>query len=125
MITTLYGVKVPKDGDSITTYNVGIISGGTSVNTIAQEASMLYEYRSTSKACLQKMEEMFNKVLEAYRSMGIVVECELIGNRPCTGDVDIERHEELINKASESIKRVLGKESVRCRLPRCPLRSSP
>ena len=113
MISTLYSVKVPKDGDSITTFNVGIISGGTSVNTIAQDASMLYEYRSTSKACLLKMEEMFNKVLEAYRSMGITVESELIGNRPCTGDVDKTLHENLIAKAEESVRRVLGKESNR------------
>ena len=42
MIDALYAVKVPTDGDSKTTYNVGVISGGTSVNTIAQEAWMLY-----------------------------------------------------------------------------------
>ena len=58
MINTLYSVKVPQEGDSKTTYNVGIISGGTSVNTIAQEASMLYEYRSTSRVCLAKMADM-------------------------------------------------------------------
>ena len=112
MINTLYSVKVPEEDDSKTTYNVGIISGGTSVNTIAQEASMLYEYRSTSKSCLSKMEEMFSKVIEAYRATGIEVTCERIGDRPCTGDVDPQKYEELINKAGDSIRRIIGKEPV-------------
>ncbi len=112
MINTLYSVKVPEEDDSKTTYNVGIISGGTSVNTIAQEASMLYEYRSTSKSCLSKMEEMFSNVIEAYRATGIEVTCERIGDRPCTGDVDPQKHEELINKAGDSIRRIIGKEPV-------------
>ncbi len=113
MISTLYSVKVPSEGDSRTTYNVGMISGGTSVNTIAQEASMLYEYRSTSKSCLAVMETMLGKVIEAYRSTGIEVLCERIGDRPCTGDVDPAAHEALIAKAEDSVRRIIGKEPVR------------
>ena len=44
MIDTFYSLKVPDIGK--TTYNVGVIEGGTSVNTIAQNCSMVYEYRS-------------------------------------------------------------------------------
>ena len=54
LITMLYTVKVPVEGDSKTTYNVGTISGGTSVNTIAQDAEMLYEYRSDNPTVWQK-----------------------------------------------------------------------
>ena len=50
IIEKLYQIKVPEGGK--TTYNVGTISGGTSVNTIAQEASMLYEFRSDRKVNL-------------------------------------------------------------------------
>ncbi|MBQ7508751.1 MAG: M20/M25/M40 family metallo-hydrolase [Spirochaetales bacterium] len=110
MINTLYSVKVPQDGDLKTTYNVGIISGGTSVNTIAQEAMMLYEYRSTSRKCLCEMENMLYKVIDAYRATGIGVEIERIGDRPCTGDVDKDAHEALIEKARTSIRRVLGRD---------------
>ena len=113
IITALYGVKVPEDGDSKTTYNVGLISGGTSVNSIAQEATMVYEYRSTSKSCLEIMKKMFNKVLDAYRSMGISVEAKKIGDRPCTGDVNPEAHEALIAKADDTIFRILGKHGDR------------
>ena len=55
MISKIYQITPPKDRDSRTTYNVGIISGGTSVNTISQSASMLCEYRSGSYLCLEIM----------------------------------------------------------------------
>ena len=110
MIDTLYSVKVPEDGNSKTTYNVGTISGGTSVNTIAQEAEMLYEYRSDSKVCLVQMEEMFRQVVAAYNAMGIRVEAEKIGDRPCSGDVDPAKHQALIDRAAASIRRITGEE---------------
>ena len=55
MIDTLYTMKVPPK----TTYNVGTIGGGTSVNTIAQHAEMLYEFRSCDKGSLDMMEKHF------------------------------------------------------------------
>ena len=112
MIDTLYDVKVPQEGSSKTTYNVGLISGGTSVNTIAQEASMLYEYRSDNYNCLLKMQKMFEAVVEAYRAMGITVEVELVGNRPCASGVDPNAHQALIDDAFDSIRRVLGVEAL-------------
>ena len=44
LIGELY--RFQTDAASHTTYNVGKIEGGTSVNTIAQDASMLFEFRS-------------------------------------------------------------------------------
>ncbi len=112
MINTLYTVKVPQDGASKTTYNVGMISGGTSVNTIAQEASMLYEYRSDSVNCLEKMKTMFESVVSAYRAMGLTVEVVLIGERPCASGVDPEAHGALIRRGADSIRAILGEEPV-------------
>lgn len=59
LIQNLYAVKPPKVEGCKTTYNVGRISGGTSVNTIAQQAKMLYEYRSDDAESLEWMERMF------------------------------------------------------------------
>ncbi len=112
MISTLYAIKVPKEQDSHTTYNVGAISGGTSVNTIAEDAEMLYEYRSDSKTCLEKMEKAFFAVVEAYRAMGIFVDVKLIGERPCASEIDKERYEDLIARGAASIKRVLNTEAL-------------
>lgn len=123
MITTLYGVKVPQEGNSRTTYNVGVISGGTSVNTIAQEAGMLYEYRSDHRGCLLQMQEMFHRVLDAYRAMGVEVIAQLVGDRPCAGNVDPTAQQALESKATASIQRVTGKEptflsgSTDCNIP--------
>ena len=104
MIGTLYTVKPPVEGDSKTTYNVGMIQGGTSVNTIAQEASMLYEYRSDSRVCLGKMKTMFESVVAAYRSMGVEVEVTLLGERPCMGDVNPARQRALEERLSAAIR---------------------
>lgn len=88
LITALYSVKVPCDGDSKTTYNVGAISGGTSVNAIAQQVFALYEYRSDSRVCLDQMEKMFYSLIDAYRNMGVEIDVEVLGRRPCMGEVD-------------------------------------
>lgn len=112
MIDTLYDVKVPQEGDSRTTYNVGVISGGTSVNTIAQEATMLYEYRSDSRVCLENMQAMLQAVIEAYRAMGLTVEVRKIGDRPCGGDVDPAAEKALADRAAGAIRRQIGEEPV-------------
>jgi tripeptide aminopeptidase len=51
--------------DPRTTFNVGTINGGTSVNTIAQEASMVIDIRSTSNKELLKIEEKIINILHA------------------------------------------------------------
>ena len=112
MIETLYSMKVPKKEGTRTTYNVGLISGGTSVNTIAQSAEMLYEYRSDDRECLATMKNMFEKVIEAYRAMGVGVEVELLGDRPCCGDVDPEAYGKLIDDCDAAIREIIGAEPV-------------
>lgn len=82
MIERLYQCQVPQDG-SRTTYNVGCISGGTSVNTIAQQAEMLYEFRSDNRDSMNQIKEYFEKVIGEFREMGITVNVELVGERPC------------------------------------------
>ena len=113
LITSLYTVKVPQVGDSTTTYNVGLISGGTSVNTIAQEATMLYEYRSDNLDCMARMETMFTAMVEAYRSTGVEITVEKIGDRPCAGAVDPARQQALLDRAKASV-RVTGLEPYCC-----------
>lgn len=121
LIDTLYTMKVPPEGK--TTYNVGTISGGTSVNTIAQYAEMLYEFRSDERASLAVMEEHFNAAIQFYRTKGIDVEVELLGERPCSGEVDAVRHEALMVRAAAASLRHCGMEmdlragSTDCNIP--------
>jgi len=93
MIGSLYLIQVPKSAK--TTFNVGTIEGGTSVNTIAENASMLYEFRSESVECLKIMEDYFNSVVDSYIKSGVKVEVQTLGIRPCKEGVDESALDEL------------------------------
>ena len=108
MIDKLYGQQVPQMEGTKTTFNVGTIEGGTSVNTIAQEATMLYEYRSDNRQCLLQMKQQFEAVIEQFLADGFDVDAQLIGDRPCTGDVDREKQKALEELLSASILRMTG-----------------
>ncbi len=88
LVCRFYDQKVPQKEGAKTTYNVGIIEGGTSVNTIAQQASVLYEYRSDDEECLAVMQASFEKEIEKTKEKGVGVTVELLGERPCSGKVD-------------------------------------
>lgn len=123
IIEKLYQVEVPHDGNSKTTYNVGMISGGTSVNTIAQQAEMLYEYRSDSRKCLEIMGQTFNKIIEEAKKDCLSLTVTVLGERPCMGDVDADRQAALLNKTKEAIATRYDKEvatypgSTDCNIP--------
>ena len=110
IINDLYGIEVPTRAR--TTYNVGVIHGGTSVNTIAQDASMLYEYRSEDLGCQEEMRRKFEAIVEQYRADGLEVEVRVLGNRPCAGEIDRERQQTLTEEVTALISRYSGEEPV-------------
>lgn len=101
IIQSLYQMKVPTKAK--TTYNIGQIEGGTSVNTIAESASMLYEFRSEDKECLSIMEQFFHSVINTYQKMGLDVTVEVLGIRPCGVGVDETALNDLTNRHKEII----------------------
>lgn len=76
--------------DPRTTFTVGTVSGGTSVNAIAAEAKMAVDMRSNSEEELLKLEaRLLELVREAvadenarWKSDKMTVEAKLIGDRP-------------------------------------------
>lgn len=108
LIDILYSVELPHEGNSRTTYNVGTISGGTSVNSIAQEAEMLFEYRSDHLACLSYMERFFHAVLQNFHREGVVLEVEQVGERPC-GAVDPAAQAALLVRAKAAVRAGTGR----------------
>jgi len=86
-----------------TTFNVGVIRGGTSVNSIPESASMRVDIRSTSMAEMERLEASLRLALEQAveeesqtsqrrsssqkRSSGLSYEVVPIGNRPA-GELD-------------------------------------
>lgn len=117
MIDTFYSLKVPDIGK--TTYNVGVIEGGTSVNTIAQNCSMMYEYRSNKKEGLTFMDRFFDSVIASFQTFGIEVTVEALGDRPCKGDVDPSGLTKIVMEASEKYGYLRTEEcgSTDCNIP--------
>ena len=109
IISALYDIQ-PHWGPAgtVTTYNVGMVQGGTSVNTVAQEASMLYEYRSDEAAGLRGMEEAFLAVVEDFRVRGADIEVESLGVRPCGEGVDPVAQAALSDWSEALLRRYTG-----------------
>ena len=105
IITEIYTITVPVIGNSKTTYNVGIVEGGTSVNTIAQSAKMLCEYRSDNEDCLATMQAHFDAIFTVARERGLDLTVKKIGDRPCMGKVDLAKIEQMASTVAEIIER--------------------
>lgn len=86
LVEALYRIEPPTEAK--TTYNVGRFEGGSTVNSIPQEASLLYEFRSTSQTCLEQMEASFRAALAGCQGLGGELTAERIGVRPGNGPVD-------------------------------------
>ena len=109
LICRLCSGEVPHVGNSKTTYNVGVINGGTSVNTIAQSAEMLYEYRSDSAECIGRMQQFFEEAVAAAKAEGkAAFEVEVLGIRPCGGDVDEKQLAEMSRKVADICEKHSG-----------------
>ena len=90
--------KTPVPASPKTTFNIGVIRGGTSVNSIPESASMRVDIRSTSMAEMERLEVAMRVALEdaveqelkaiegrpisQRRSSGVTCEIVVIGNRP-------------------------------------------
>lgn len=66
-----------------TTFNVGTIAGGRSVNTIAPDASLLLDMRSEDGAALAALERQVRALVDAVAdAAGVKAGVEVVGDRP-------------------------------------------
>lgn len=118
IITKLYRQTLPDSGK--TTYNVGTISGGTSINSIAQEAECTYEFRSVDESALSKMRSSFDSIISSFKAKNNDVTAECIGLRPCSsGEADTTGMENLARTLMEKygMKYTPGAGSTDCNIP--------
>ena len=74
-------LQVPQDPK--TTFNVGIVEGGGSVNTIAPRATMLVDLRSLDPAQLTEIESRVDRLFQDVRQdTGVQVTSRIVGRRP-------------------------------------------
>ena len=83
-----------------TTFNVGIIEGGTSVNTIAAQASALLDMRSVDVAALDRLADEARAIIEQRAGSGLRTEIEVIGSRPAG---KLSRSSPLVQLAADAI----------------------
>src|SRR5947209_1622162 len=80
IIAAIADLEVPQQPK--TTYNVGIIEGGTSVNTIAPRATALLDMRSTDITALNRLADEVRAIVEQRAGPGLQTEIEILGERP-------------------------------------------
>lgn len=95
-IASISEIKVPRSPK--TTFNVGIVSGGTSVNSIAMEATMAVDMRSESAEELAKVDVQVRKAIDDAvaaelarwpgSTKGLKVRIDTIGIRPTGAQAD-------------------------------------
>jgi di/tripeptidase len=98
--------RLPVPESPKTTYNIGVISGGTSVNTIAAEASLQLDLRSEDPAHLQALVEQVEALTRAAATPGIEILSEVIGDRPAGG---IPREHPLVQLAASALEAASGR----------------
>ncbi|HJS28051.1 MAG TPA: M20/M25/M40 family metallo-hydrolase [Anaerolineales bacterium] len=80
LVSRLSSLQIPESPR--TSWNAGLIQGGTSVNVIAAEASVQLDLRSEDQAALSSLEAEVTQAARSVPPPGVEVEVELIGQRP-------------------------------------------
>ncbi len=80
IVAAIAEIEVPDEPR--TTFNVGMIEGGTSVNTIAPLASALLDMRSTDVAALDRLANQARNIIQRRVGAGLQTEIEVLGERP-------------------------------------------
>jgi tripeptide aminopeptidase len=101
LITRLTEIQLPAHPRS--SMNVGVISGGTSVNTIASEAFIELDLRSEGKSTLEDLIEKVEMLVKEANKRHVRVTMEGIGNRPVGG---LPKQHPLVLKAVQALKEV-------------------
>jgi acetylornithine deacetylase/succinyl-diaminopimelate desuccinylase-like protein len=84
-----------------TTMNVGKISGGTSVNVIASEATFDLDLRSEGPEALAELVSATEKLIQQANRPGVNVEAKVIGQRPAG---EISANHPLVTLAKDCLK---------------------
>ena len=95
--------ELPLPATPRSTFNIGTITGGTSVNTIAREASFDLDLRSEAPDALANLATWVEKLAAAFGAADLSVEAEIIGDRP-TGS--LPREHPLVQLAARALAEV-------------------
>ena len=94
-------LEMPLPGQPRTTLNIGVISGGYSVNTIAAEAYLELDLRSEGVHSLAELTARVKALVRRANRPGVELFAELIGQRPVG---EIPAHHPLVTLAVQSLR---------------------
>ncbi len=80
---------IPLPSHPRTTFNIGVIHGGTSINTIASEASIELDLRSESSDQLTGLQKRVLQIVDRFQSGEVSATAEMIGARPA-GEIEAD-----------------------------------
>jgi acetylornithine deacetylase/succinyl-diaminopimelate desuccinylase-like protein len=69
------------------TFNIGVVEGGQSINSIASEAGFWLDLRSENQGELEKLKSAVQKLIKDSESDGVKIRAEVVGSRP-SGYID-------------------------------------
>lgn len=113
LIAAIDGLDIPAIPK--TTYNVGIVEGGISINSIASSARLWLDLRSEGREALGRLVEQVVGIVgemnarHAAAGDGVQIAMEQVGNRPAGS---IARHSPVVAYA-EAALRAVGSQEVR------------
>lgn len=85
IIHDLYQMQLPAVPK--TTYNIGTLTGGTTVNSIAAQADLTIDLRSESISSLLKLDANIAAIIQRHTTPTVQITSTLIGDRPCSDAV--------------------------------------
>jgi acetylornithine deacetylase/succinyl-diaminopimelate desuccinylase-like protein len=102
--THIAALELPRSPRS--TLNVGVISGGSSVNTIAAEAMLELDLRSEDAQALETLVRQVEQITHSAEKPGVTIELEVIGQRP-SGELPADHP---LVKLAQDCLRAVGSE---------------
>jgi tripeptide aminopeptidase len=91
-----------------TTYNIGMVEGGQSINSIPTHAHCLLDMRSTTSEGLAELESEVQGIIAAHRQQGADIAVEVIGDRP--GGMISPQH--FLIKMAQDTHKAIGVEGL-------------
>lgn len=108
IVSSLYNVTLPPGSGM--SYNVGTITGGSMINSIAESCQLQCEYRAVNKEDLAWLEAMLKSIVKAHEYMCESIIVEPLGGRGLEGKVDAQKQATLAKQAWEVVYSVFGEE---------------
>lgn len=92
--------ELPVPAAPKTTFNIGTVAGGTSINTIAREASLDLDLRSEDPAALEQLAARVEALVREHSQPEAVITAQVIGQRPAGS---LPREHPLVQLAAQAL----------------------